>query len=141
MFTKLWCFGFETETSFIPLMEWMDIESGECAWIFTKMREIHFNFLIMPTNKTYEITTLEHISNIATKENILDLLTAFSVCMDIYIQTIEKFRKENPKISKGKSNHDLVHFGFNWTDDGENKITGIKFKNKETGECFINTPK
>ena len=29
MFTKLWCFGFETETSFIPLMEWMDIESGE----------------------------------------------------------------------------------------------------------------
>jgi hypothetical protein len=27
------------------------------------------------------------------------------------------------------------------SDDGENKITGIKFKNKETGECFINTPK
>ena len=26
---KYGCFGFETETSFIPLMEWMDIETGD----------------------------------------------------------------------------------------------------------------
>ena len=99
------------------------------------------NFLIMPTNKTYEITSFEQMCNILNNENKFDLLISFCECFDYYTTYVEQYREEYPKMSEGVTNFELFKFSFNWTDDGENKISDFKFQNSSTGEYFKLKPK
>lgn len=87
--------------------------------------------------KTFEIKSFEQLSNIANESNMKDLLMAFCMCFDTYIQTCELYREHFPEECEGKLNSDLFSFGFQWTDDGKNEITKFKYTNVKTGEFTV----
>lgn len=85
-------------------------------------------------NKTYEIKSFEHLLNIINKENCERLATDCALWLIEYSRIIEALREKHPEKYQGKSNWEIAEGGFNWIDDGEQKINGWKTTIKETGE-------
>ncbi len=84
--------------------------------------------------KTYEISTLEQLCNVVNDDNIELLLLDFAQWLCYYNEVIKKARVEHKKETKGLSNTEIAKANFVWTDDGENKISGVTMKNAKTGE-------
>jgi hypothetical protein len=84
--------------------------------------------------KTYEISTLEQLCNVVNDNNIELLLLDFAQWLCYYNEMIKKARVEHKKETKGLSNTEIAKANFVWTDDGENKISGVTVKNTKTGE-------
>lgn len=86
--------------------------------------------------KRYEINSLDKLLNVANKENINRLSIDFLLFLNTHVNQIEAIRKQYPKECEGKTNQEIATGSFIWIDDGKNDLTGVTFKDKDTGEVI-----
>jgi hypothetical protein len=87
-----------------------------------------------PTGKTYEIDSFEKFVNTVNCDNYERLLLDFANWLRYNCIFMKGLRKKHPKMTRGKSNYELLKTSFIWTDDGETKINYVRIKNELTGE-------
>ena len=94
-------------------------------------------------DKTYTIKTLNQICNIVNDDNIELLINDFAQWLIYYNEAIKSVREKIPNDTKNLKNIEIAKCNFVWTDDGENKLTGVVLTENETGKTikvdFVNT--
>ena len=84
--------------------------------------------------KTYNLEKVSQFLDVVNDDNIEVLVNDFAKFLIMYNNSINIYRKELPKETKGKTNLEILSAEFIWTDDGVSEFKEVKIHNKKTGE-------
>ena len=87
-----------------------------------------------PTGKRYSIDSFDKLCNLMNKDNFDSISIDMMHWMWFNVNWMDKFRKEYPKLAKGKTNQEIAKTSFIWIDDGKEGLTEIKSENILNGE-------
>ncbi len=92
-----------------------------------------------PTGKEFHINCFERLVNVATEENISDLVMDLAQWLLVTIDVSKTLREGKTLTASQKklSNWELLKPTFIWKDDGKNDFTKVVMTNKATGEKTI----
>lgn len=89
----------------------------------------------MDNKKEYNIKTIEQLVDIATKDNIDNLMADLYLWLDYTVKLYGKFKEANPK-EKDKLNSEIAGVDFIWIDDGKNELKESEFIDSSTGKLI-----
>lgn len=74
--------------------------------------------------KGHQINSLKDLCNLVNEDNVFAPAEDIKLWLISYHNMIEMYRNKFPKQTKGKCNTDIAEGGFEWVNDGENKVLG-----------------
>lgn len=89
----------------------------------------------MKKPKEYNIKTIDQLVDIATKDNIDNLMADLYLWLDYTVKFYGKFKEANPKL-KDKLNSEIAGVDFIWIDDGKNELKESVFIDSSTGKLI-----